>query len=246
MNTDLHYLRGSPWSLKTMWTFAHLPDEVKSKVQPKAMMQANSLSSKVYSFSKKHKLTTVVDAEHLLSLPMMFHSPSKDAKEGEVESDKVLLLREGYDIVEYLMEAAEKSATKGEDTFCAHFLANKSEMKEWNERVLKGLRYGRGQACVNDCGDNIPQYLLPRWLGYIPGFFTLVGYMVGRTLKNKYLEQDLKITQEEVEATLDKAMGILEHATFLVGNKFSFADIAFCTLLEFIVPSQFEKPLGFA
>ena len=76
---DFYYLKGSPWSLKTMWSVSLLSDEVRKSVNLKPTLSANGLSSKLVNFLKKHDLKDEVkdaDGKTLMTLPIFFHEPT--------------------------------------------------------------------------------------------------------------------------------------------------------------------------
>ena len=231
---ELYYARGSPWSMKAVWTVLMLSKEVVSSIELKHTLSSNSLLPKLSDFLKKHSLEDEVKnykGETMVTLPIFFHEPGEADEMTVKKSEKACVLRHAYDIVEFMMERQKKFGSAGisEKQFCEVFVKNKDKMKYWKDKIHEGLRFTRGQFCAKDHGDNMLQYLLPEYVGYIPGVLSFLKYIMGAGTKQKYFATDIAIKREDVERTLKEANEIVSQHDYLVDNQFSFADIAMCS-----------------
>ena len=184
-----------------------LPSSTLENIEFKHRQMANSLSKKVAG-------VPIHDGKDYtgqpLTLPMMFF---KD------EDDNQKVIRDGFDILKYIME-------RDISDFASHFNANVDKMQEWNEKLNTVMRFLRGKAV--DVNENVVRYFIPSFLAYVPGLTRLLQYLTSSMLAKKYYEIDSAIKQEDVEKILGDANTILEENQFLVGDKFSYADIFLC------------------
>lgn len=221
---ELCYLRGSPWSLRTIWAIKMLPENVLNDVEFKAIMSANSLRGKVKkcTFHKDKDITN-----DLVTVPMLFYKNSED---------KLTVIRESFDIIEFF---CQKAGTENE--FAKTFLSNQTEMLVWSEKADIFGRYFR--SLFGEVGFDLTKYLLPKFLTYIPFLTDAIGKHLLKGMNEKFGDYTDDKTFAAVLKLMDEVDKRLKTEEYLFGKQFSFADIAFYSMFECSFPVMFKPPL---
>ena len=183
MEKELCYLKGSPWSLKTVLTLHCFPQAVSAGVTLTPTQAADDCATKVAA-SARFVYDTQRDEEENkpLSLPVCFFKD--DTKQQRVIGDS-------FDILRFLANNAEENDQSNEIT--AGFRSNLRQMKAWDEKANTVLRFCRGNFMK--AGDNVAYYMAPTFVTYIPGLTNLVSALINYRLKQKYHKIDTSISQ---------------------------------------------------